>query len=352
MNTNKQESNQKNIQAGGKTIGLQKLISMGYRVPEFIEIHHLEILDSADTNVKIQDFLKKYEKFAVRSSANVEDSSTISFAGQFLSFLGVLPEEIYNRIIDVRQSANSEHVLSYIKNLNLESNSINMNVILQEFNEPLIAGVWMGDNISGGRLEWAYGRGDQVVNGTVTPYFEKYEDGQLVDFNYEKILTSDGQNPIAHDCLEIQRKLGYDVDIEFCITDTGVHWLQLRNVTRKVINLGISDLDTSSNDSKIILGEAASPYVASGDAYRLDQHFGENWGFNKILVARATSPNDMMFIITSNGVITKMGGMLSHAAVVCRELGKACVVGVDIEKIPHSSNITVDGTLGVIEINS
>ncbi len=58
----------------------------------------------------------------------------------------------------------------------------------------------------------------------------------------------------------------------------------------------------------------------------------------------------MMYIMTSNGVVTKMGGMLSHAAVVCRELSIACVVGVDIDKIENGKVIYVDGNLGEIHL--
>jgi pyruvate,water dikinase len=58
----------------------------------------------------------------------------------------------------------------------------------------------------------------------------------------------------------------------------------------------------------------------------------------------------MMYIMTSEGVVTKMGGMLSHAAVVCRELGKACVVGVNIEKILDGCEIRVDGTVAEVHL--
>ena len=114
--------------------------------------------------------------------------------------------------------------------------------------------------------------------------------------------------------MKIQNEIGYDADIEFCLVENKVHWLQLRKVTRKILNSNTTN-EINSTNLEIIKGEAASPFVATGVSYRLDQHFGENFDTNKILVARATSPNDMLFIINSDGVVTKMGGMLSHAAV-------------------------------------
>lgn len=208
----------------------------------------------------------------------------------------------------------------------------------------------MGTNITGGRLEWAEGRGDKIVNGEVIPFYESFKDNIKLESNTDFTLNDLDNMSISEQCIKIQENIGFDADIEFCITDDGLKWLQLRKVTRAIFNPSTLKSSVKSNLELIIKGEAASPYVSTGIAYRLDQHSGKNWSENKILVARATSPNDMMFIITSGGVVTKMGGMLSHAAVVCRELGKACVVGVDIEKIQHNNKITVNGKLGEIAL--
>ncbi len=46
-----------------------------------------------------------------------------------------------------------------------------------------------------------------------------------------------------------------------------------------------------------------------------------------ILVRRETSPEDIMGMAVSEGILTSTGGMTSHAAVVGRGMGKTCVVG-------------------------
>lgn len=76
----------------------------------------------------------------------------------------------------------------------------------------------------------------------------------------------------------------------------------------------------------------ASLHKADGRAYRKDIRGVADWSVGSVLAAKATSPEDMLMIMTSSGVVTELGGRLSHAAVVCRELGKACIVGVDIAK--------------------
>ena len=46
-----------------------------------------------------------------------------------------------------------------------------------------------------------------------------------------------------------------------------------------------------------------------------------------ILVRHETSPEDVQGMYVSQGIITAKGGMTSHAALVARGWGKACIVG-------------------------
>ena len=52
-------------------------------------------------------------------------------------------------------------------------------------------------------------------------------------------------------------------------------------------------------------------------------------GKKVILIRQETSPEDIEGMNLSEAIITSHGGMTSHAAVVARGMGKACVVGVD-----------------------
>ena len=62
-----------------------------------------------------------------------------------------------------------------------------------------------------------------------------------------------------------------------------------------------------------------------------------NFNQGEILVTKVTSPDWTPLIHTSGGVITELGGVLSHAAIVSREYGIPAVVGVKgaTEKKPH-----------------
>lgn len=72
---------------------------------------------------------------------------------------------------------------------------------------------------------------------------------------------------------------------------------------------------------------------------------------NDILVAIGTDFDLLEGIYKAKGVITEEGGILSHAAVVCREMKKPCCIGVkEATKILNGKNVKLDADNGKIYI--
>lgn len=330
---------------GGKAAGLYTLEEMGYRVPEYVTVPAGQQLSEGYIADLLETFDGDHDLYAVRSSANVEDGSRSSFAGQFDSFLGVQSSDIGKYIDLVRGSAVSERVRKYCELLGHDPEQVRMNVIVQAFKEPISAGVWMGSNQGGGVLEWTSGRGEAIVGGTVVPITETYHSDIISES--EEALRDENQKLVAATCVQIQQRIQKPVDLEFCLTEDGLQWVQLRMVTRDVAT---GAMEERVEGEGVIIGDGASAGLASGSAYRYDTQGPSEWGPGKILVTRSTTPEDMLYLMTANGVVTEMGGRVSHAAVVCRELGKACVVGVDISRIDHNSEIKIDGSMGRINL--
>ena len=71
-----------------------------------------------------------------------------------------------------------------------------------------------------------------------------------------------------------------------------------------------------------------------------------------IMVAVGTDFDLMEAIQISSAVITEEGGLLSHAAVVCREMIKPCCIGVAhaTEILNDGMKIKVDANNGIITI--
>jgi pyruvate,orthophosphate dikinase len=97
-------------------------------------------------------------------------------------------------------------------------------------------------------------------------------------------------------------------------------------------------------------GLPASPGAVSGRVvFTADD--AEAWagrGEKVILVRRETSPEDIGGMHAAEGILTALGGMTSHAAVVARGMGKCCVAGCGEAQIDAGrKTLTIGGrTLG------
>lgn len=123
-------------------------------------------------------------------------------------------------------------------------------------------------------------------------------------------------------------------------------------------------IDPGHGRPQIASGLPASPGAASGqvvfDADEAEELAGN--GKKVILVRPDTTPDDIHGIVAAQAVVTSRGGMTSHAAVVARGMGKACICGCDSIKIDleteqfttgsvtikHGDLITIDGGTGDI----
>ena len=183
-------------------------------------------------------------------------------------------------------------------------------------------------------------------------------------------------------------------DMEFTVEDGKLYFLQTRNGKRTaqaalkvacdLVDEGIIDekeavcrvepnalnslLHPSFDQTElkkltpIGVGLPASPGAGTGhisfDA--ADAKERREKGERVVLVRAETSPEDIEGMVSSEGILTKRGGMTSHAAVVARGMGKCCVAGctdaiIDEEaktlilngKTYHENDtISIDGSTG------
>ncbi|MFA6227024.1 MAG: PEP-utilizing enzyme [Candidatus Paceibacterota bacterium] len=71
-----------------------------------------------------------------------------------------------------------------------------------------------------------------------------------------------------------------------------------------------------------------------------------------ILVTSMTHPDDIYIIKESSAIITDEGGILSHAAIVAREMRKPCIIGTKIatQVLKDGDMVEVDADKGVVRI--
>lgn len=71
----------------------------------------------------------------------------------------------------------------------------------------------------------------------------------------------------------------------------------------------------------------------------------------EILVTEMTDPDFVPAMKKAVAIITDEGGMVCHAAIVCRELGKPCIVGTKIatQVLEDGDMIEVDANKGTVK---
>ncbi|RLG21451.1 hypothetical protein DRN74_02725 [Candidatus Micrarchaeota archaeon] len=107
---------------------------------------------------------------------------------------------------------------------------------------------------------------------------------------------------------------------------------------------------------KIILkGMPASPGVAKGKVkIILSPSDNSKIREGEILVTVMTNPLYVTAIQKAKAIITDVGGMLCHAAIVARELGIPCVVGTEkaTKILKDGMEVVVNGSEGKIHLSN
>ncbi len=109
--------------------------------------------------------------------------------------------------------------------------------------------------------------------------------------------------------------------------------------------------DASAKKDLIASGIPASPGAAVGEAvFDSKRAFDMSKAGKKvILVRRETSPDDLVGMVASQGILTSRGGKTSHAAVVARGMGKTAVCGVDSISVDERANLFTVGNVTIFE---
>ena len=101
-----------------------------------------------------------------------------------------------------------------------------------------------------------------------------------------------------------------------------------------------------------IEGIGASPGVVEGRAKVILDPADAEVEEGEILIARNTDPAWASLMFLSAGLVSDIGGLMSHTAVVARELGIPCVVdtGAATRALSTGDRIRLDGTAGTVEL--
>lgn len=215
---------------GGKAAALAKLSRVVDNIPAWFAVG----TDGASEE-DIASALDRFDEqtlFAVRSSATDEDGSVHSFAGQFETYLNIPKDQVVENIIKVQQSANSERVVTYMRERGVEHVSAPA-VLVQKMVRADCAGVAFATNpVTGNTKECVIsavrGLGDKLVDGTVDA--DAYTvSGDRVEG--DGMLSHKQCKEIAGLCRKVSHFFGRYQDIEWAYENGELFLLQSRPIT-------------------------------------------------------------------------------------------------------------------------
>jgi rifampicin phosphotransferase len=103
----------------------------------------------------------------------------------------------------------------------------------------------------------------------------------------------------------------------------------------------------------VLTGVGGSPGVARGRARIITDPFEVgDYGPGDVLVAPQTDPAWTPLFVPAAAVVVNVGATITHAVIVCRELGLPCAVSVGDAtlRIPDGAMVEVDGTAGTVTL--
>jgi pyruvate, water dikinase len=367
-NLAKLQKNGASLQEAGKSIRkLFRQATFPEQIAEAIRSAYRELSARYDT---------EEVDIAARSSATAEDLPEASFAGQQESFLNITGEdELLEACRNCYASLFTDRAISYREEHGFEHMRVALSVGVQKMvrADKAGAGVMFSIDTETGFpsvvvIDAAWGLGETVVQGTVTPdeyriFTPLLKDNSLTPIiektrgekEQKAIYAKDGEEPVKNvktstkerssfvlsdeEILQLARWAvtiaeHYDrpMDIEWAKDGerNELYIVQARpeTVQSQKEATSLKSYTLKEKGEVLLSGLAIGEAIASGkacvikSAEQIDQ-FKEGG----VLVTGMTDPDWVPIMKQASGIITDHGGRTSHAAIVSRELGIPAVVG-------------------------
>nr|WP_321513873.1 PEP/pyruvate-binding domain-containing protein [uncultured Pseudodesulfovibrio sp.] len=379
---------------------------LGDEINRLIQIHDSETLDglrlleesirhAVDMTVIPQDIEQAVTqscrelgnvRMAVRSSAVGEDSEGASFAGQFVSKLGVKTCDVLEAYRSVLASAYSATAMAYRLNRGLRDDAVVMCVACMEMIDAKAGGVVYTQSPMGhddGRvvvnavpgLPRAVVDGCSLVDSWVvdrTSLTIRHRDIAVKEMCYvkascgriskEKLYGDKSVAPSVSDsviqrlvwlALRIENHFGIPQDIEWALARDGrIVILQCRPLAVCALREDAPSHVQNDEDAASILLEScvvASPGVAAGRVFPVtsdeDMSCFPDGG---ILLARSARPQLSVLMAQVSALVTEYGSPVGHLANVAREFGRPYLIGGPgaVEQLSGVGMVTVNADNG------
>jgi pyruvate,water dikinase len=373
---------------------------------------HPELIALLEEKIKIMKERVGRNRVAVRSSGITEDMATAAFAGQFETYLNVHldPSSVIKyvlkciasafgwRVIDYRQDLRKKKILDMSEAELLRQGLIS--VVIQRMVDSEKSGVAFSidpntGNRNVGVIQAVYGLGEMIVQGkesaswtgfvkepevkllgTIPPKDHQkemmiYDDRTKSNLEIPvgardpRVITFDEAMQVANYVTTIERSYKKPMDVEYAVENGKVFITQARpetvHATRTVLTL--FKLKKTPKVAPLFVGIPVGTKIASGVVAKSEnpeEAVKEIVAFNKkgikpMLVTSLTTPDweVVMSLDKVSALICERGNRTSHAAIVSRERGIPCAVGViGALSLDDGTAITLDCSSGEAKLFS
>ena len=233
---------------GNKTTSLNWLLKKGFQIPVswVVPADALQELAAGEPGareafqVSLQAALDPDRRYAVRSSANLEDGPDASYAGQFQSLLDIPGDEsLIDALQLVWQGAHQPRIDTYQVGHNLAAHDLEMNALIQEMVQPRFSGVAFSINPLTGLdeilVEAVEGSGEALVQEGRTPWCWVKKWGGWLEQPPESPVDLELIDQVCQGTAAIARGAGQPVDLEWVYDGNHLFWVQMRQVTARNI---------------------------------------------------------------------------------------------------------------------
>ena len=326
---------------------------------------------------------------AIRSSATAEDLPDASFAGQQETYLNISgAPNVIESVRECYASLFTDRAIFYRVQKGFDHISVALSAVVQMMCYSESSGVMFTMDPTNGddslvMIEAAYGLGEYVVKGSVTPdtyYVDKKtlqitrkaiptktimlaqkpnggtEEKPVPDtLKDRQVIADDKVTELAKYGLTIEEHYGRTMDIEWGLDKQTGKLLILQARPETVWSLKkrpIEQKATVMTERKILVkGLPSSPGIGAGIIHLIpsSEHVNE-FQSGEILVTEMTAPDWVPAMKKAKAIVTDAGGMTCHAAIVSRELGIPCITGTKnaTKVLASGMEVTVDAKSGVV----
>ena len=123
---------------------------------------------------------------------------------------------------------------------------------------------------------------------------------------------------------------------------------------RQMEKTGKKDKEAGNSQPRVFFGRGVSKGIFRGEVLKIKslQEIRVAEAKGKILLSYSTDPGWFPYLNMAEGLITERGSLLSHSAILARELEKPAVVNIPniMEELQSGDIVEIDGDLGICSV--